>query len=236
MRYLLGRLAGPSLGLALGLALAAASPLLGQPSKDQQGVLRIEVEGKVVGTERYQIVHAGSTIRAQAEIQLEVAGETVRQNTSLVLSRNYELLSYEWRLEKPRKSFVRIGMVDGRARVTFPRPDGTEEEQQFDFGTDRMALLDNNVFHHFLLLAHLYDAEKGGPQTIRVFVPQSVQPGVVTMEAKGVETVEVNGKKVLARRLEITTEDNQVLLWISDEKGIVRLQVPQSHVIVQLQD
>ncbi|MCH7986697.1 MAG: hypothetical protein IH847_08960, partial [Acidobacteria bacterium] len=59
MRYLLGRLAGPSLGLALGLALAAASPLLGQPSKDQQGVLRIEVEGKVVGTERYQIVHAG---------------------------------------------------------------------------------------------------------------------------------------------------------------------------------
>ena len=236
MRYLLGRLTGPSLGLALGLALAAASPLLGQPSKDQQGVLRIEVEGKVVGTERYQIVHAGSTIRAQAEIQLKVAGETVRQNTSLVLSRNYELLSYEWRLEKPRKSFVRIGMVDGRARVTFPRPDGKEEEQQFEFGADRVALLDNNVFHHFLLLAHFYDVEKGGPQTIRVFVPQSVQPGQVTMEAKGVKTVEVSGTKVLARRLDVTTGDNQILLWISDKKEIVHLHVPQSHVTVQLQD
>ena len=69
-----------------------------------------------------------------------------------------------------------------------------------------------------------------------MFVPQSVQPGVVTMEAKGVETVEVNGKKVLARRLDVTTGDNQILLWISDKQGIVRLHVPQSHVIVQLQD
>jgi hypothetical protein len=185
MRYLLGRLAGPGLGLALGLALATAPPLLGQPSKDQQGVLRIEVEGKVIGTERYQIVHAGSTIRAQAEIQLEVAGETVRQNTSLVLSRNYELLSYEWRLEKPRKSFVRIGMVDGRARVTFPRPDGKEEEQQFDFGTDRMALLDNNVFHHFLLLAHLYDAEKVGRRPSGCLCPRACNRVWLRWKPKG---------------------------------------------------
>jgi hypothetical protein len=56
------------------------------------------------------------------------------------------------------------------------------------------------------------------------------------MEAKGVETVEVNGKKVLARRLDVTTGDNQILLWINDKKGIVRLNVPQSHVTVQLQD
>lgn len=237
MRRLLGT-AGVTRGvLALGLALAPTWPLVGQPAGDQQGVLRIEMEGRLVGTERYQLVRTSSTIRAKAEIELEIAGETVRQNTDLVLSPNYELRSYQWRLVEPQKKTIRIEMAEGGARVTFPRPeDGKEEEQQFTFGTDRVALLDINVFHHFLVLARLYDVNRGGPQAIKVFIPQSVQPGEVIVEAKGVETMRVGGNKVSARRLEVTTGDNQVLLWISDKRGLVRLQVPQAQVTVQLQE
>ncbi|MEE9234335.1 MAG: hypothetical protein V3U28_02720, partial [Candidatus Acidoferrales bacterium] len=71
-----------------------------------------------------------------------------------------------------------------------------------------------------------------GPQTVQVFVPQSVQPGEAVVELLGVETRSVDGQPQPVRQLAITTADNQVMLWVTESGQFVRLWVPLANVEV----
>ncbi len=119
-----------------------------------------------------------------------------------------------------------------KATIAYSADDEEEEQQIFDFESRRVALLDHNVFHHFLLLAELYDFSAGDVQTVKVFVPQAVQPGEARLELVGVEQATVNGKPQPVRQLAITTSDNRVLLWVTESGQFVRLRVPVANVEV----
>lgn len=225
-----------SLGLlTLGLLVTfAATPALpGQNDGKQEGVLRITADGQALGTERYRIRRVGANLEAVADIQINIGGTRIEQNTSMTLTPAGEPLSYEWRMEKPKKIYVRVQFEGGKAVATYPLESGQEDRQEFHFNTGRVAVLDNNVFHHFALFARLYDFRKRGVQTFPVFIPQSIQPGTATIESKGTDTVQVNGKSVLARRLVVITTDNRVLVWIDENGGLLRLEVPAAKVVVE---
>ncbi len=225
-----------SLGLlTLGLLVtfAAAPALSAQKDGEQKGVLRITADGQALGTERYRIRRVGANLEAVADIQINIGGARIEQNTSMTLTPAGEPLSYEWRMEKPKKIYVRVQFEGGKAVATYPLESGQEDRQEFHFNTGRVAVLDNNVFHHFALFARLYDFRKRGVQTFPVFIPQSIQPGTATIESKGTDTVQVNGKSVLARRLVVITTDNRVLIWLDEDGGLLRLEVPAAKVVVE---
>jgi hypothetical protein len=221
------------LTLGLLLTFAAAPALHGQKAGEQGGVLRITADGQSLGTERYRIRRSGANLEAVADIQLDVRGTRIEQNTSMTLSPAGEPLSYEWRMDKPKKMHVSVLFDGGKAVATYPLESGQEDRQEFHFNTGRVAVLDNNVFHHFALFARLYDSQKQGVQSFPVFIPQSIQPGTATIESKGTDTLQVNGENVLARRLEIITTDNRVLVWIKEDGGLLRLEVPAAKVVVE---
>jgi len=221
-------------GLAIALAglpgsLAAQSAPSGS---SQEGRLRILVRGQAIGSEHYEINTTATEISARAEVALQSGNQKVRQTATLVLNPDGSLRSYEWKQDEPRKSWVRMECTAGQATVHFPRDDGAEDQQVYNLGDGRVAVLDNNIFHHFLLLARFYDFAKGGPQVIPVFIPQSVQPGLVTVELQGVETLPVDGAPQPVRRLSILSEDNQLVLWVTESGRFVRLQSPQTGVEV----
>ena len=220
-----------SIGLLV--ALAAPPALPGQKDGEQGGVLRITADGQTLGTERYRIRRAGANLEAVADIRLDVGGIQLRQNTSMTLTPAGEPLSYERRMDKPKKMHVSVHYAGGKAVATYPLESGQENRQEFHFNTARVAVLDINVFHHFALFARLYDFRKRGVQTFPVFIPQSIQPGTATIESKGTDTVQVKGKSVLARRLEIITTDNRVLVWIDEDGGLLRLEMPAAKVVVE---
>lgn len=198
----------------------------------QTGRLLILRNGKAIGSEHYQISGTATEFHARGDIRIESQGQKMRQTTSLVLNADLSPRRYEWKLEEPREKRLWVEFEKGQAIIAFPREDGKQEQQLYEFGTARVALLDINVFHHFLLLARLYDFSRGGPQTIPVFIPQSVQPGSVTVELEEVETLTVEGEPQPVRRLSITSEDNHLLLWITEGGHFVRLRVPQANVEV----
>ena len=220
-----------SIGLLV--TFAAAPALHGQKDASQGAVLRITADGHALGTERYRIRRVGANLEAVADIRLDVDGTRVRQNTSMTLTLAGEPLSYEWRMEEPKKIYVRVQFDGGKAVATYPLENGQEDRQEFHFNTRRVAVLDNNVFHHFALFARLYDFQKRGVQSFPVFIPQSIQPGTATIESKGTDTLQVNGESVLARRLEIITTDNRVLIWLEEDGGLLRLEVPAAKVVVE---
>ena len=49
--------------------------------------------------------------------------------------------------------------------------------QQFTFSSPQIAVLDNNLYHQYAVLARLYDWNKKGAQTFSVLVPQEMTPG-----------------------------------------------------------
>jgi hypothetical protein len=215
--------------LLAGLAWGGALPLAAQ---SQQGKLQIFQDGKLIGSEQYEINTTATEIEAQGETELKVGDQQVSQSCTLLLNADLSPRRYEWKLKEPRESRLRVEFQGPQAHITFLRSDGKEEEQIYNFENGRVAVLDVNVFHHFLLLTRLYDFERGGTQSIPVFIPQAVQPGVVTVELQGVDRMTLDGKEEPVRRLSIATEDNSLLLWVSESGRFVRLEVPQAKVEV----
>lgn len=214
------------------LAVLVGSVALSAGAETQQGVLRILADGEVLGSESYEIVASGAEVQARATVTFRMGGDTVEQTSRLLLNPDLSPRRYEWKMASPREAWLGVTFDAGRATIRFPREDGREEEQKFDFGAARVAVLDNNVFHHFLLLSRLYDLDRGGPQEIQVFIPQSVQPGTVKIELEEVEMLAVAGQLQPVRRFTISSADNLVLLWVSESGVFVRLQVPQANVEV----
>ena len=205
----------------------------GQTFRKHEGVLIVTSGGEVIGRERFRIGRVGDGIEAKAEIELQVGDTRVRQTTAMTLSFSGEPRSYEWRMKEPRSGKIQVTFQDGRAAVVVALENGGNDQKEFHFNTEQVALLDNNVFHHYILLARLYDFTKGGVQTFPVLVPQSVHPDTLTVEDKGLESITAKAGTVLGRRLEVITTDNRIQLWLGENDRLLRLEVPSAGVTVE---
>jgi len=198
----------------------------------QKNRLQVFQKGEPVGTERYEINATQTEVQARGEVALRLGEQQMRQTVDLLLNADLSPRRYEWKLKEPEEKWLRVEFQGSRGTIAFPREDGRQEEQVYNFGSERLAVLDVNVFHHFLLLVRFYDFSRGGVQTIPVFIPQAVQPGMVTVELQGVDTLPVDGQEQPVRRLSIATEDNSLLLWVTESGRFVRLEVPGADVEV----
>lgn len=100
--------------------------------------------------------------------------------------------------------------------------------QQFFFDSGRVVILDNNLYHHYAILAWLYDWEKKGAQPFNVLIPQDLTPGSVTVEATGQR--EVGGTRYDVLRMRAA--DLEVDLFVDRSKRLMRIEVPGSQAEV----
>lgn len=105
-------------------------------------------------------------------------------------------------------------MVDGSKPFT----------QQFTFNGALIAVLDNNLYHQYAVLARLYDWNKKGAQTFSVLVPQAMTPGSVTVESLGPQ--DAGGKKL--EELRVKTEDLELDLYLENQR-LVRIDAPSAN-------
>jgi len=201
--------------------LALVPTLSGQSQKGRLRILRL---GQPIGTESYEIIATATEIQARGQIEIQVEGGAIRQSSIQLLSADLSPRQYELRLEQPQKSWRRVDFSGGKATARYPLADGKEDTQVFDFSGGPVAVL--GLYHDFLLLARHYDFARGGPQTVRVFIPWGLQPGEATLELKGVDTQDVDGVAQPVRELAITTPDNQLQLWVTESGRLVRLTAP----------
>ncbi len=89
----------------------------------------------------------------------------------------------------------------------------------------QIAVLDNNLYYQYAVLARLYDRDKKGAQTFSVLVPQEMTPGSVTVESLGKQDVG-SGKKL--EELRVKTEDLEIDLFLDGER-LVRIVAPSAN-------
>src|SRR6266478_2743838 len=101
-------------------------------------------------------------------------------------------------------------------------------QQNLTFNTPLIAVLDNNLYHQYAVLARIYDWSKRGVQTFPVIIPQELTPGSITVQSTG--SASADGKTY--EGLKVTTSDLEILLLLDGNHRLMRLEVPDAKVSV----
>jgi hypothetical protein len=192
--------------------------------ESDKGTFRIAVNGQQVGKEEFEIAANGANWMARGTTDIQSPKGATHITGTLVLRPDGTPVHYEWSTQGARKASAKVDFDGPTATIELHVASAKPFTQQFTFQSPRIAVLDNNLYDQFAVLAHLYDWSKKGAQTFPVLVPQEMTPGTATVESLGKQ--DANGKEL--GELRVTTEDNQIDLYL-DGSRLVRISVPSAN-------
>jgi hypothetical protein len=207
-------------------------------SGNERGIFRILFNGEQIGEEKFQIVADASNFRAFAEISLTVEREkdkaTFTIKPLLQFKKTFEPISYEVLQESgPNKMKAHVNFKPGRSEALY-ETERQKDPREIELRPD-VVVLDDNVFHHYILLARRYDFLKGGVQEFPAFIPQQFLAGTITVEDKGMEKVALGGSPVPLQHLFVDSGELQFSLWLNKRHELLKISVPKSNVDVERQ-
>src|SRR5262250_1681321 len=115
-----------------------------------KGKFTIQVEGRTVGHEEFEIAPAGGgwTARGTTDIKAPDSPETQITGT-LTLQSDGAPISYEWISRAEKTNGARILFANGIAKITLEMQGARPFEQDLSFGGPVIAVLDNNLYHQY---------------------------------------------------------------------------------------
>ncbi|HXO61224.1 MAG TPA: hypothetical protein VN850_05375 [Candidatus Acidoferrales bacterium] len=206
---------------------AAGGSTVFSPDK---GKLVIQLNGETIGSEQFELMQTGNNWLAKGTTELKVPGTTAATSVSgtLMLQPDGAPISYDWTSHADKTNGAHVDFSNGTAKITLQMQGARPFEQDLSFNAPVIAVLDNNLYDQYALLAKLYDWSKRGAQTFPVLIPQDLTPGTISVEASGSTTQD--GKSY--EGLRVTTADLEVLLLLDSNHRLMRLEVPSAKVSV----
>lgn len=194
-----------------------------------KGKFTIKLDGQTVGHEDFEIAPSGAGWLAKGSAEIKPAQNPASKVTgSLTLQPDGAPISYSWTAQADKTNSANILFDNGIAKMTLQMQGAHPFDQTFTFGTPLVAVLDNNLYYQYGVLARLYDWSKRGPQTFPVLIPQELMPGSITAESTGSASLE--GKSYEGFR--VNTSDLEVDLYLDSNHRLMRLEVPSAKVSV----
>jgi hypothetical protein len=189
-----------------------------------RGKFRLLSEGQQVGTEEFSVTPNGADWISSGSVEIKVPGAaTTLVRGELRLAANGRPLSYRWSSRGPKNISGTIVFEGASAKLELRTDDGQPFAQEFQFESPQVVILDNNLYHHYGLLARLYDWNAKGVQAFSVLIPQDLTPGTVSVEWGGPQ--EFDGIKT--ELLRVKSADLEIELYVSGGR-LIRLAVPAS--------
>jgi hypothetical protein len=227
------------LAFALGTAACAALTLAAQKKvaatggvavfAQDKGKLTIKLDGQTVGHEEFEIAPSGAGWMAKGAADIKPPGGTASKVAgTLTLQPDGAPISYQWTSQAEKTNGAHILFANGVAKITLEMQGARPFEQDLSFNTPLIAVLDNNLYHQYAVLARIYDWSKRGAQTFPVLIPQDLTPGTVTVESTG--SASSDGKSY--EGLKVATADLEILLLLDANHRLMRLEVPTAKVSV----
>jgi hypothetical protein len=228
-----------SVALTLGIVACATFSLAGQKKpapasgpavfSQDKGKFTIKLGGQTVGHEEFEIAPSGGgwLARGTAEIK-PPEGASSKVSGSLTLQADGAPISYNWSAQADKTNGAHILFANGVASITLEMQGARPFQQDLSFGSPMIAVLDNNLYHQYAVLARIYDWSKGGVQTFPVLIPQELTPGSITVQSTG--SASADGKTY--ESLKVTSSDLEILLLLDANHRLMRLEVPGAKVSV----
>jgi len=220
-----------ALAVALGISAYAADKKAapGSVFVADKGKFNILLDGASIGREDFEIEPSGSTWTAKGSTSMKTPdGKSAKVTGTLTLQPDGAPLSYDWAAQTDKNNSAHILFVNGVAKTTLQMQGAAPYQQDNSFGSPLIAVLDNNLYHQFELLARIYDWTKRGAQTFPVLIPQQLTPGTIAVESTGATSA--GGKSY--EGLKATTSDIEILLYLDSAHKLIRLEVPSAKVAV----
>jgi hypothetical protein len=177
------------------------------------GEFTISVNGMTLGSEQFSILRSDGGFVATGRTRLRVNGGSVEAESRMRLDAELNPLSYEY-TSGGQSLRLDIGAEVARVEVTV---DGEATSYDIVFPAGGM-IVDDNFFHHYLLLLDRV-GEDGG--SLQVFVPQQLTVGMIEVRPAG------------ERTYDLTTENLRLRASTDAEGRLVRLVGLDTNVVVE---
>ncbi|HKV26518.1 MAG TPA: hypothetical protein VJN93_18120 [Candidatus Acidoferrum sp.] len=197
--------------------------------EQDKGKLDIKLNGQTVGHEQFEITPTDGDWIAKGTAEIKPSGSAASKvSGELTLQPNGAPVSYAWTSQGEKTNGANIFFDNGTAKMTLQMQGARPFDQTFNFGTPLVAVLDNNLYYQYGVLARLYDWSKGGAQTFPVLIPQELMPGTITAESTGPTTLDGASYE----GLRVSTTDLEIDLYLDSNHRLMRLEVPTAKVSV----
>src|SRR5258708_1284761 len=228
-----------SLVLPLGIAACAALPVAAQKKAGEpagavgfaqdKAKPTIKPGGQTGGPEEFEIAPSGGGWLAKGPAEIKPPdGPASKVSGSLTLQGDGAPISYDWNAQAEKTNGAHILFANGVASITLEMQRARPFQQDLTFNSSIIAVLDNNLYHQYAVLARIYDWSKRGVQTFPVIIPQELTPGSITVQSTG--SASADGKTY--EGLKVTTSDLEILLLLDGNHRLMRLEVPDAKVSV----
>jgi hypothetical protein len=196
--------------------------------QSDKGKFSLLVDGKSMGQEEFEIAPSGAGWMARGTTTIKTETGDTKVTGNLTLQPDGAPVAYDWTAQTDKTNGAHILFANGTAKIILQMAGARPYEQDLSFGTPLVAVLDNNLYHQYAVLARLYDWSKGGTQQLPVLIPQELTPGSISLESTG--SASEGGKTY--EGLRVTTGDLEILLLLDSKHKLMRLEVPTAKVSV----
>ena len=195
-----------------------------------KGKFRILLEGRVVGSEEFEISLSGATWMARGSTTAHApGGGDIKATGHLTLGPDGAPIHYDWTAEAQKKGSGVVDFVNGTAKSAIDLGGKSPFLQDFTFPSPRIAVLDNNLYYQYAVLAHMYDWKAAGKQVFPVLIPQDMTPGSISVESIGPQQVE----SARYETLRVSSPDLEILLYLDAGHRLMRVDVPASKATIE---
>jgi len=217
----------PATPLSASGARPAGSPPVFSADK---GKLVITINGQPVGSEDFEISPSGSVWIERSSMSAHVpGGPDIKAVGQLKLSADGAPLHYDWSAQAQKKATGSVDFSGMTAKCLADLGAPSPLRKDFTFTSPLIAVLDNNLYYQYGVLARVYDWKSGGKQTIPVLIPQDMVPGSISVESLG-EQQAGNAKYEAVR---VSSTDLEIMVYLDARHRMMRLEVPSSNVIIE---
>jgi hypothetical protein len=194
-----------------------------------KGKFRIVMDGQVVGSEEFEISPSGETWMARGSTTAHAtAGGDIKATGQLKLAADGTPIRYDWSAQAQKKASGGVDFANGTAKSAIGLSGAAPVTRDFTFLSPRIAVLDNNLYYQYSVLAQIYDWKTGGKQDFPVLIPQDMTPGSISVESLGQQQVEATKYETLR----VSSPDLEILLYLDANHRMMRLDVPSSKVMI----
>ena len=210
-----------------GAAQPAGAPSVFSPDK---GKLRILINGQSIGSEDFEISQSGDAWIERSSMSAHApGGGEIKATGQIKLSADGAPLHYNWSAEAQKKATGSVDFVGGTAKCVADLGAASPLRKDFVFTSPLVAVLDNNLYYQFGVLARIYDWKAGGKQMFPVLIPQDMVPGSISVESLGQQQAG-NGKYEAVR---VSSTDLEIMVYLDGNHRMMRLEVPSSNVTIE---
>ncbi|HEX3377483.1 MAG TPA: hypothetical protein VHS29_11525 [Candidatus Acidoferrales bacterium] len=195
-----------------------------------KGKFRITISGQQVGSEDFEISPSGDTWLERSTMTAHAPGSPdIKSAGQLRLSSDGSPVRYDWSAEAVKKATGSVDFANSTAKCSADLGNPSPLRKDFKFTSPVIAVLDNNLYYQFGILARIYDWKTGGKQTFPVLIPQDMVPGTISVESLGQQQAG-NGKY---ETLRVSSTDLEIMLFVDGTHRMMRLEVPSSNVVIE---